>query len=206
MDAKLKSRNSFNQQAENYDTSDYSKYPRECYPYVVDTIKGIKFNKVLDLGCGTGVILEKISHINNKADLFGLDLSENMIAKATQRIGAKAKLSIGDAENLPYEDNSFDLVCCVESFHHYPNPYKSLTEVKRILKKDGLFLLCDTWIKSPTRQIMNFFIRFSNDGDIHIYSEIEIAKLLRATGLNMVSWNLITDHAFLSVIESAPSV
>jgi len=153
---------------------------------VLETIKGIKFNKVLDLGCGTGVILEEISHTNNMADLYGLDLSENMIAQATQRMGTKAELSIGDAENLPYEDDSFDLICCVESFHHYPNPSKSLSEINRVLKKDGLFLLCDTWIKSPARQIMNFFIRFNSDGDIHIYSEKEIVKLLKSTGLNIV--------------------
>lgn len=199
MEAKMKSKNSFNKQAEKYDTSDYSKYPRECYPFVLNAINNIHFNKVLDLGCGTGVILKEISSINSDVELFGLDLSENMIAKATQRLGTTANLSVGDAENLPYADNTFDLVCCVESFHHYPNPKKALSEINRVLKNGGLFLLCDTWTRSPIRQILNFFIRFSSDGDVHIYSENEISKLLKVTGFEMVSWNLITNHAYLSI-------
>ena len=134
-------------------------------------INNIHFNKILDLGCGTGIILKEISSKNSSVELFGLDLSENMIAQATRRLGTAAKLTVGDAENLPYLDNTFDLVCCVESFHHYPNPKKALSEINRVLKKGGLFLLCDTWTSSPLRQIMNFFIRFSNDGDVHIYSE-----------------------------------
>lgn len=199
MEAKIKSKNSFNQQAEKYDTSDYSKYPRECYPFVLNAINNIQFNKVLDLGCGTGVILKEISNKNSSVELFGLDLSENMIAKATQRLGTTANLSVGDAENLPYSDNTFDLICCVESFHHYPNPKKALLEINRVLKKGGIFLLCDTWTSSPIRHILNFFIRFSNDGDVHIYSENEINKLLAVTGFGMVSWNLITNHAYLSI-------
>ena len=199
MEAKMKSKNTFNKQAEKYDTSDYSKYPRECYPFVLNTINNIPFNKVLDLGCGTGVILKEISSINSDVELFGLDLSENMIAKATQRLGTTANLSVGDAENLPYADNTFDLVCCVESFHHYPNPKKALSEINRVLKNGGLFLLCDTWTRSPIRQILNFFIRFSSDGDVHIYSENEISKLLKVTRFEMVSWNLITNHAYLSI-------
>ena len=199
MEAKIKSKNSFNQQAEKYDTSDYSKHSRKCYPFVLNAINNIHFNKVLDLGCGTGIILKEISSKNSSVELFGLDLSENMIAQATRRLGTAAKLTVGDAENLPYLDNTFNLVCCVESFHHYPNPKKALSEINRVLKKGGLFLLCDTWTGSPLRQIMNFFIRFSNDGDVHIYSENEIKRLLVATGFSMVSWQLITNHAYLSI-------
>jgi ubiquinone/menaquinone biosynthesis C-methylase UbiE len=199
MDLKTKSQNSFNKQASIYDTSDFSKYPRECYPYVMEAIQGIKFKKVLDLGCGTGAILEQISHAYSTVELFGLDLSENMLTQATYRLGSKAKLSTGDAENLPYEDDSFDLVCCVESFHHYPNPAKALSEIKRVLKSGGTFLLCDTWTRLPLRQIMNFFIRFSDDGDVHIYSEREIKKLLTKTGFYSVCWKQITNHAYLCV-------
>lgn len=86
MEAKIKSKNSFNQQAEKYDTSDYSKHSRKCYPFVLNAINNIHFNKVLDLGCGTGIILKEISSKNSSVELFGLDLSENMIAQATRRL------------------------------------------------------------------------------------------------------------------------
>lgn len=202
MDAKTKSKNSFNSQASIYDTSDFSRYPRECYPHVIKAIQSIDFDKVLDLGCGTGIILEQIRVINHTAELFGLDLSENMISQAVQRLNTGASLSVGDAENLPYEDQSFDLVCCVQSFHHYPNPIKAISEIKRILKKNGTFLLCDTWARSPMRQVMNFFIRFSDDGDVHIYSEREINKILAQMGLRKISWKTITNHAYLCISKN----
>ena len=79
------------------------------------------------------------------------------------------------------------------------DPAKALSEIKRVLKKDGIFLLCDTWAKSPLRQVLNVFIRFSNDGDVHIYSKNEVNKLLTGAGLNSISWELITNHAYLSI-------
>lgn len=197
MNTKEKSRKSFDKQAYAYDTSDYSKYPRECYPFVMEALKGIKFKNILDLGCGTGAILEQINNTYTFAELYGIDLSEKMIEQAKQRLDSKAVLSTGDAENLPYEENSFDLVCCVESFHHYPNPRKALSEIRRILKQDGTFLLCDTWSKRPVRQIMNFFIRFSDDGDVHIYSKREIINLLAEADFKSISWRKITNHAYL---------
>ena len=199
MNAKEKSRNSFDKQASVYDTSDYSKYPRECYTFVMKALAGIEFDKILDLGCGTGAILEQIGDTYNSAELYGVDLSENMIEQAKWRLESKATLSTGDAENLPFADNTFDLVCCVESFHHYPNPDKALLEISRILKPNGTLLLCDTWSRAPIRQIMNLFIRFSDDGDVHIYSEREVMRLLEKTGLTHITWTQITNHAYLCI-------
>lgn len=197
LDAKMKSKASFNRQAATYDISNYSKDAQECYPYVMQTLKGLQFKSIMDLGCGTGAVLERIHQQNGEAQLFGLDLSENMLERAKQRLGLKATLTVGDAENLPYDDNSFDLVYCVESFHHYPNPLKALSEIKRVLKKGGEFLLCDFWISSPARQLMNLFIRFGDDGDVHIYSKQEITKLLHKIGFIDIKWKRITNHAYI---------
>ena len=201
MDAKTRSKASFDRQAGTYDESDYSRYPRECYPHVLNAIGSVPFGRVLDLGCGTGAILEQIGKRSGAAELFGLDLSEKMIAQAARRLGERASLSVGDAEALPYEDERFDLVCCVESFHHYPDCAKALSEVRRVLKPGGVFLLCDTWARTPARQIMNFFIRFSDDGDVRIYSRREIGELLTGAGLRQQSWDLITPHAYLSMSQ-----
>ena len=61
------------------------------------SLKNRKYLSVLDMGCGTGAILEKISKENPKAFLFGLDLSENMIAEAKKKNIPKAQYVIGDA-------------------------------------------------------------------------------------------------------------
>ena len=114
--------------------------------------------------------------------LYGLDLSENMLRTAKEKLGDDADLTIGDAEALPFEDGTFDLLLCNDSFHHYPAPDKVLMEFMRVLKPEGTLLLSDYCMAFPLRQLMNVFIRFSDDGDVRIYSEKEITGLLQAAG------------------------
>lgn len=70
-------------------------------------------------------------------------------------------LKKGDALNIPFDDNSFDLVVCNASFHHYSNPQKVVKEIKRILKNEGVLILGDPTSSSIVRYITNLFIKFS---------------------------------------------
>ena len=92
-----------------------------------------------------------------------------MIEEAKKKIGDNAKLYLGDAENLPFEDSLFDTVICNDSFHHYPSPDKVVKEVSRVLKKGGLFIIGDCWQPAGARQIMNFYMKHSKSGDVKIY-------------------------------------
>jgi ubiquinone/menaquinone biosynthesis C-methylase UbiE len=70
-----------------------------------------------------------------KIKLYGLGISEKMIEIAKKNLGNKAELRVGDSEYMPWEDDSFDVIVCNASFHHYPNPKKVLLEMKRVLKR-----------------------------------------------------------------------
>ncbi|MHC1747688.1 MAG: class I SAM-dependent methyltransferase [Cellulosilyticaceae bacterium] len=120
-----------------------------------------------------------------------------MLNIAREKLGERAELIQGDAEQLPYKDNSFDVVMCTESFHHYPQPLGALQEIYRVLKPQGKFLLCDTWIVSPFRQVMNLFIRFGNDGDVKIYSEKEIVSMFNEISFNNISWEKYTKYSYI---------
>lgn len=196
-DYKEKSKNSFNKQAKIYDVSNYSKYPRECYPYVIKELSQINFNNILDLGCGTGTVLSLFLEKQPNVKAYGFDLSREMLNVAREKLGNKVKLIEGDSEYLPYGDNYFDVVMCTESFHHYPNPLKVLKEIYRVLKPKGKFILCDTWIVSPFRQVMNVFIKFSNGGDVKIYSEKEIANMFKNTGFKNICWEKVTRYTYI---------
>jgi ubiquinone/menaquinone biosynthesis C-methylase UbiE len=103
----------------------------------------------------------------------------------------------GDSEKMPFAAHSFDIVTCSASFHHYPHPINVLKEIERVLKKNGLFILCDTHIIAPLRLLANIFIKFGNSGDVHLYSKKEINKLYTAVGLKPIKWQVIPHYAFI---------
>ena len=98
----------------------------------------------VDLGCGTGSVLE---HLLKKSEqVIGVDGSARMLELARRRfIGEESRLSlrIGDLEHLPLRDGEADFVCINLVLHHLSNPKAVLGEVKRVLRPGGLFLLSD---------------------------------------------------------------
>ncbi len=100
---------------------------------------------VLDLGCGTGRLLNRLA--KNFPDLrgTGVDLSPEMLkeARATNQHHPRLIYTQGNAEYLPFSDNQFDAVFNTISFLHYPNPQKVFNEVFRVLKPKGQFYLVD---------------------------------------------------------------
>ncbi|KAJ51919.1 tRNA1(Val) A37 N6-methylase TrmN6 [Clostridium tetanomorphum] len=74
-DYKEKSRKSFDKQAKIYDSSNYSKYSRQCYPYVLEELAKIKFNNILNLGCRTSGVLSLLLEQKPNVKAYGLDLS-----------------------------------------------------------------------------------------------------------------------------------
>ena len=86
------------------------------------------FLSVLDIGCGWGSMLAIIKEEYPHIEAAGLDLSEKMVGQAQMLLGADVVLRTGDVEDMPWPDDSFDLLLCNSSFHHYPDPQKSLQE------------------------------------------------------------------------------
>ncbi len=98
---------------------------------------------ILDVGCGTGSHLELYQRY--ECHLYGLDLSPSMLAVARERLGDAAQLDLGDARDMPYEDDKFDLVISMLSLHEMSPATRLavLNEVKRVMKNDGRILLID---------------------------------------------------------------
>lgn len=103
-------------------------------------------DQVLDIGCGGGATLKRMSKRISKGDLTGVDysgvsvkLSSEMNAEDIQ--SGKMEILEASVEKLPFEEEKFDKIVTVESFYFWPSPADNLKEVLRILKKGGIFLL-----------------------------------------------------------------
>jgi ubiquinone/menaquinone biosynthesis C-methylase UbiE len=98
---------------------------------------------VLDVGCGTGIHLERYQKAG--CDVFGIDLSPTMLQVARKRLGENANLHMADASNMPFSDGQFDLIILTTVLHEMSRSARSavICEAKRVLKEDGRILLID---------------------------------------------------------------
>lgn len=185
MNSKEKTMRHFNETASDYNNSDDGKFVKEMYATLVDEIQKSESGKILDVGCGNGNLFKMLP--DDKYELFGVDFSENMILEAKNSCKGKATFNVADAEMLPFEDNTFDIVVCNASFHHYIHPDAVLGEIRRVLKNGGRLLIGDPYIPTGLRSVMNVMLRFSDSGDYHIYGLKEMENLLEENGLNPLS-------------------
>jgi ubiquinone/menaquinone biosynthesis C-methylase UbiE len=89
-----------------------------------------------------------LAHDAHAELLVGLDYADAMIRRATQKFSqsdhaAKLRAIRGDAERLPFPDETFDVVTCCHSFHHYPHQAHAVREFRRVLRPGGLLVLID---------------------------------------------------------------
>jgi ubiquinone/menaquinone biosynthesis C-methylase UbiE len=104
--------------------------------------------RLLDVGCGTGNLLLSLVDDPHAEQLVGLDYSEEMVRCVQMKIDPEIHLDRlrvvhGDAEHLPFEDASFDVLTCANSFHHYPHQEAVIRQFYRVLRPGGMLVLID---------------------------------------------------------------
>ncbi|MEZ4667805.1 MAG: class I SAM-dependent methyltransferase [Anaerolineae bacterium] len=115
--------------------------------------------RVLDAGCGAGHA--SFAFAPHVAQVIAYDLTQNMLEQVNRLALDKnihnIEAKVGDVENLPFEDASFDLVVSRLSAHHWPHPQAALAEFARVLKPNGYFVLSDT--VSPSDPVLDTFLQ-----------------------------------------------
>lgn len=145
--------------------------------YIVKNLKFKKNMTVLDIGCANGTLLKML---NSKKTIYGtgLDISPEMI-KVAQRLHPDFNFFVGNAESLSFSDNSFDIITCSASIHHFSDLSLFLKEAARVLRPDGRLVIAE--IRIPIydiRNLYNHYIkRYSTEGDVKVYSDQELSKI-----------------------------
>lgn len=197
-----RSRAAFDAQAATYDEGMEGDHARRLYQHVVGevarAVAGMPAPRVLDLGCGTGALAERLLDAIPGCSLTGADLSPRMVEVARVRLAGRADVLLGDAERLPFHDAAFDVVVCNDSFHHYPDPERVAFQAWRVLAAGGALVLGDVWQPAPARALMNAWMPRSREGDVRIYSEAELRDVL-GTWFSRVSWRRVGVTACVAV-------
>ncbi len=100
----------------------------------------------IDLATGPGFTAFAIAEFCET--VVASDIAEGMLVQArsiaAERGIQNVRFEVVDAQNIPYPDSSFDIATCRTAPHHFPDISQFLSEVRRVLKPSGVFLLCDT--------------------------------------------------------------
>ncbi len=90
---------------------------------------------ILDAGCGNGIWLKKLA-TDGYTNLYGIDFNEHV----TEIVIQGAQFKCGDLANTGYGDNQFDVIAILDVLEHIPDPTQVITELKRMLKPNGILL------------------------------------------------------------------
>lgn len=125
---------------------------------VVALVNEYKPKKILDIATGTGDLAIMLNKTNAEK-IIGLDISEGMLAVGKEKVKQlklddKIELIVGDSENIPFEDNSFDAITVSYGVRNFENLNKGLQEIYRVLKPGGVFVVLETSVptKFPFKQ------------------------------------------------------
>lgn len=130
----------FDRWSESYDRELLQRFTyRPLHDAVLAELRNLEPRSILDLGCGTGQLVSRLTKEFPEANVTGLDYSSAMLAKATDRVDAA--LLQGDAGALPFAAGSYDVVTCTESFHWYADQQSTLDQVARLLRPGGVVII-----------------------------------------------------------------
>ena len=152
---------------------------------------------VLDVGCGTGRLLESAAARWNGARFTGVDASAEMVAEARRKHEGDSRFVFaqGDASALPVESDSFEAVFSTLSFHHWGDQSAGIREVTRVLRSGGLFVLAD--VDAPFPSLLRPVLKWTN-----LQGPRFIQRLLEQAGLSVAMhrrfWRLLRTQLFVA--------
>jgi SAM-dependent methyltransferase len=147
--------------------------------------------EVLDAGCGTGYGTG-ILQAAGAASVIGVDVSVEAVEMTARRLGNPAAVVRSDLRELPFDDDSFDLVVCWETIEHLEEGQRAVGEFRRVLRPGGLLL-----ISSPNPDVYPS----GNEHHVHEYRPSELAAMVGERFANVASYR---QHPWVaSVIEPA---
>lgn len=193
-----------------------SDYDRRWASYIAATVRETmrrldlsSTKRLLDIGCGTGVLLAEAASLAPGIIAVGVDICPEMLGVARLRCHTGISLVVADVERLPFPSASFDTVVSSSSFHYWSDPAKGLDEIFRLLRPGGRLVItdwCDDYIAC---KVCNVVLRCLNREHKKSYSLQQFRRFLRVAGYKVevvecykVSWlwGLMTARAVRPIV------
>jgi len=187
----------FDRWAPNYDLIFTTIFYQAIHKRILEYVELPLNPNVLDLGCGTGKLLNRLATKFPNLTGTGLDFSQEMLRQARKNNQHKKRLIYlaGNAESLPFATGQFDAVFNSISFLHYPNPQQVFSEICRVLKQGGSYYLADYTVRKE-RGFMPI-----SPGGLKFYSKQQREELGLNVGLECLGHYYLLGPILLSKFQ-----
>jgi SAM-dependent methyltransferase len=160
--------------------------------------------RILEVGCGTGRWLAELLPVAR--EIYGIDLSPGMLQQARQRLESLT-LICGHASYLPFPASVFDLIFCVNAFHHFPQPRDFISEARRLLRPGGALAIIgmDPHAGRDRWYLYDYFVG-TDETDLRRFpSGGAVLDWMIAAGFARVDWRVVEhirgQHVGRAVLE-----
>ncbi len=161
----------------------WSFYTEATTRETLDRMTPMDTGTVLDVGCGTGVLLHKLANRFPQLELTGVDPVPQMLEQARQRVTEATTLARAWAESLPFHDAAFDRVVSCNMFHYIRDPVTALSEMTRVLRPGGELVITDWCDDYLACRLCDWWLRRFSAAHVKVYRAREFKKLLADAGL-----------------------
>ena len=158
--------------------------PKKHREILKSLISPVKHSRVLDTACGAG---GAIPHFDRSNEYTGLDLSYSMlklaVKKANKKSFQKSVFIQGTAEELLFDDESFDFILIDTALHMIPNYQSAISETARVLTKNGTFV-CSTPAVGIIKEFDTTWNKIANKRNLHSFTQERIDNICSRNGLS----------------------
>lgn len=188
----------FDRWAPNYDLLFTTIFYQAVHKRLLTKVELPPQANVLDLGCGTGRLLDRLATQFPDLRGTGLDLSPQMLRVARQKNRHHPRLIYleGNAESLPFAENQFNAVFNTISFLHYPEPQQVFNQVAWVLSPGGRFYLADNILPNSTWSLMSKSL-----AKIKFYNREQREQLGNVAGLRCLGHYYLLAPVVLTIFE-----
>ncbi len=179
--------------------------------------------RLLDVACGTGILLSRLLDRVPGAETYGVDGSEDMLAQARTALKdqpqvhlERVKVGTGEAAGLPFTQETFDLITCTNALHDMPEPVATLSGLRRLLAPGGQLVVEDFARREPVFLWSAFecLLRRLEGSRVHAFTLSEARSLCQQAGLHVARgkafkvdwfWRGWVLRAYKTTPESGPA-
>lgn len=140
---------------------------------------------ILDVGCGGGATIGRLAQTAPDGKVYGIDYSESSL-KVAEKVNkdlieaGRVELKQGSVSDLPYADNTFNLITTIETYYFWPDMVAYMREMRRVLKPEGNMAIIAGAYKGGQYDARN--LRWIKEDNLAYYSEKEMGEMLYEAG------------------------